>query len=521
MKRSLISLGLVALTICGYFFATSLQIFPAEQSKSLSSTLVEGPAFFINTVKELKGVVENEITLPNCAAKISSYTDTLYSLPTRYFMPKNQAETLLLKSEGLKALQNLFEFRLALRKKLKDFESEGPVPILCIDMIRRAFRVSRFSEEFLLEWLQSQKVIDEKTYLAWQGPFPHVLLNPEFNKEDQKFQAGDVLLEYGKSPISASISQIADEQGSFSHQAIIGQDAQGELYIVEALIETGTHIIPLDEWMKTADDTRAIHYRYEDPKVGQMAGRLIYERAQSYIQKNKSTIPYDFTMDDKDHQTLFCPEVIQAAYEYGAKALGQTPLVYPRYRTQIQKLKNTGYLTAMGITPTDLLAPSDIEVDTRFQMIEEYRNLPVLRHMRVQEAVLRSVFQWMEDKDYRFNFSAIYSAESYMAKLLRSLGGIKDTIPTYIPARTLETVLKLKAVVKSIDAQVIPWEDEYFKKYGHSLTFREIMEKIELVRKQDCERSKKSVTEIISNDYLINKPISEFHWFFNSPKGCS
>ena len=520
MKIKLVIPAFVGFFILGSLIANYFLQFKRESSQVLSSQTPVGPALFISTVKELKSVIENELTVQNCPSRISSYTENLYNLPTRYFMPVNDDQTAFLKAEGPRTLQDMFELRLALRKKLKAFEAEGPTPILCVDMIRRAFRVSRFSEEFLLEWLQSHQVVGHKAYLAWQGPFPHIVVNPEYQKEDLKFQAGDVLLIYGKSPISATISQIADEPGSFSHQAIIGQDPQGKLYLIETLIETGTHLIPLNEWLKTADDTRSIHYRYEDSKVGQMAGRLIYDRAQSHLEKNKETIRYDFAMDDKDHTTLFCPEVIQAAYEYAAHALGREPLVYPRYRTQVRKLRGTGYLEAMGITPKDLLAPSDIEVDTRFHMLEEYRNLPILRHMRLQEAVLRSVFRWMEEKDYKFNFSAIYSAESYMSKLLRNFGAFKDTIPTYIPTKVLGTVLKLKAVVSAIDAQVIPWEAEYFKKYGHSLTFREVMEKVEEIRKQDCELSKKSMSENIFNDNRVKKPYSEFHWFFNSPKGC-
>ncbi len=520
MKKNLVLIAFTGFFIFSALIAAYFLRWSKADLQSLSSQAPIGPAFFINTVKELKNVIEIELTVENCPSRISSYTDALYNLPTRYFMPVNEDQTLFLKAEGLHTLQEMFELRLALRRKLKVFESEGSVPLLCVDMIRRAFRVSRFSEEFLLEWLQSHQVIDSKTYLAWQGPFPHIVVNPDYQKEDLKFQVGDVLLIYGKSPISATISQIADEPGSFSHQAIIGQDRKQNLYLIEALIETGTHIIPLKEWLKTADDTRSIHYRYEDPKVGQMAGRLMYDRAQNYIDKNKSTIRYDFAMDDKDHATLFCPEVIQAAYEYAAQSLGKQPLIYPRYRTQVRKLRGTGYLEAMGITPKDLLAPSDIEVDTRFHMLEEYRNLPILRHMRLQEAVLRSVFKWMEEKDYKFNFSAIYTAESYMSKTLRNLGAFKDTIPTYIPINVLQTVLKLKAVVNAIDAQIIPWEDQYFKKYGHSFTFREVMEKVEEVRKQDCELSKRSLSENIYNDNSIKKPYSEFHWFFNSPKGC-
>jgi hypothetical protein len=495
--------------------------FSREEAQELSSLSAGGPQAFINGINKLKkeAASPNDLNLANCASKIKSHTDTLYGLPSNYFMPQNAQQVELLKNQGLHTLRDMYELRLILRNRLKEFERAGPMDMGCVDAIRRAFRVTRFSEEFLIEWLQFAGIVDKGTYTILKGPFPHMSYNSEFGEKDREFRAGDVILIYGQAVVSGMISQIGDEEGSFSHQAIIGQDEQGHLYAVEGLIQFGTRITPLEDWLKEGGDSRAVHMRFEDPLIAQKAGQLIYQKAQTYILKNHHNIPYDFAMDDKNHDTLFCAEVIQTAFELATEGNGQTPMQYPRYRTQTHKLQGTGFLEAMGIKTTAFAAPSDIEVDTRFNVIGEYRNVPKLRHMRIQEAIIRSVYDWMAEKDYRFRFDLNFRGKSFIVKSLRYLGLFKEKLPTYMPVPSLEIVLKMTSIADSLNAAAGPWEEAYFKANGHSYTFQELMLKMEELRKKDCKVESEKRTDLSFNG-TPDPTTSEFHWFFKSSKGC-
>ena len=66
------------------------------------------------------------------------------------------------------------------------------------------------------------------------------MLNPKVDKLE--FKTGDILIARGTAVVSSIIARLGDEEGDFSHLAIVSEDVHGKKYVVESLIQTGTII---------------------------------------------------------------------------------------------------------------------------------------------------------------------------------------------------------------------------------------------------------------------------------------
>lgn len=333
-----------------------------------------------------------------CPAYISDMTDFLYGTSSDYFIPKTPQEIAKLKEQGVSLMKSLFQVRVTLREKYQQFEERHELTKECIAKVREGIQYSRIAEEYLLEWLVQNKVVEVRTPAILEADPIYTLTNPKF--EGFKLQTGDLLIVRGKSYVSAMIARIGDEEGNFSHLAIVTEDKKGNQYIVESLIQTGIIITPLEKWRK-AQDARVALYRHPDKALAKRAGQMMYDYSKAGIAKN-GEIRYDFAMNDANYNDgFFCSEVARYAYD---KASNGTVIV-PKYRSSVTKFKNTDYPKSLGVTAKTLFAPYDVEADPRFDFVAEYKYYPLLRQVRMQDAVLQSVYGWMVEKDYDFHFS--------------------------------------------------------------------------------------------------------------------
>ena len=129
-----------------------------------------------------------------------------------------------------------------------EFDQQNKLNQNCINAVRAAIRYVRFSEEFLLEWLVSRKVYANKTTQILSPEAPYTMKNPKFSNTELK--TGDLMIIRGKSYVSALIAQIGDEEAQFSHLAIVAEDSSGIKCVVEALIQKGVIVTPLNQWIK-------------------------------------------------------------------------------------------------------------------------------------------------------------------------------------------------------------------------------------------------------------------------------
>lgn len=444
-----------------------------------------------------------------CSEYIFKVTDFLYHAPADYMVPKTTQEIEDLKKSGSEILDTVFKIRLKLSDKTKEFTAQKSMDALCLSRIRNGLQYARFTEEYLMEWLYTNGVFTFKEQNILTNSFPNTLTNPKY--QGFKLESGDVMLIRGKSYVSAMIARISDDEGNFSHVAMIGEDKNGKKYVLEALIQYGVIVTPLEKWVQSPD-ARVALYRTPDQTLAKKAARYLYDHVNN-LKKAGKTVKYDFAMNDNDYSSLFCSEVAKMAYDKASDG----KFVLPYYRSLMTKFKDHAYPKSMGVNQTTLFSPHDIEVDPRFDFIAEFRHRPLLRQVRMQDAVLQSVYNWMEKKDYSFHWAPQHVTKSYFAKLARQFGLAKDVLPTYMPIATINTTLQFEGVAKNLEENIYAVEKNIYTTTNVLPSFQDLMRINEEYRLADCEKQKKAGL----TKYAITHPASKFHWYFyNKKESC-
>lgn len=482
---------------------TSARDVPPARTPQSTADLIEVSKNFLVDVQD-----SGKLNEKTCSSFLEPWNEQMMSLPSDFFVPKSATDVNLLRKEGPLVLDDLFRAQLKLRSRLREFENTKTLSPSCLFSIRKTFRTLRFAQDFLIDWLQKKQVFDSGQPSILKGGVPHTLRNPAF--ANAEIRAGDLMLVRGKTYVSAMIARIGDEEAQFSHLAIVGQDAKGELHVVEALIQYGTIVTPLKKW-QLDKDARVVLFRHPDEKLAKAAARAIFDVAEPPYRKNQN-IRYDFEMEDKKKPELYCAEVISFAYEMASDGKMRMPL----HKTTAKKFKGTGYLEGLGIKVDEFFAPADVEVDTRFELVAEYRHWPLLRQVRMQDSILTSVYSWMIDKKYRFHWNPFIQTKGLMAKVLRQMGFLRETLPTYMPLQSVQTTLQFEVVAKALEENLYAKEKEFYAQKGHSMTFRELLAVNESYRQEDC-RKKQRASPGRSED---RSDPPEFSDFFYSPKGC-
>lgn len=459
-------------------------------------TLIEGSAAILQDVRDPK--IFNEAT---CESAILNVTDYLFHLSSDKFIPKSASEMSLMRRQGPSVIDNIFNIRLALKKRISQMTLKKRLDDRCINKIREAMQYARFTEEYVMEWLYSQGVYSGAAKKVLDGGRPYT-----WSKHSKvELKSGDVLLIRGKSHVSAMIARIADEEGNFSHTAIVGQDSKGNKFVVEALIETGVIMTPLKKWQEE-QLARVSLYRFYDSAIAAKAGLYAYNLGAKSSQSN---IRYDFGMNEKDYSTMFCSEVVR--YSYDAATGGGIKLPY--YMSTLNKFRGKPFPANMGIVQSKIYAPFDVDVDPHFEMIAEYRYRPYLQTVRGHDAVLQSMYEWISDKNYRFEPTLIHSVKALLGKTLRQFGFMRESLPSYMPVKAINVVLQFETAFGVLHENLKKHEAAYYRQYGHMMTFKDMMSVNEKFRLQDCLDEIKGRGEAGLS--------SKMHWFFSPSRGES
>ncbi|MNT09548.1 hypothetical protein D3C72_1443350 [compost metagenome] len=233
-------------------------------------------------------------------------------------------------------------------------------------------------------------------------------------------------------------------------------------------------VTPLEKWRK-AQDARVALFRHPDQELSRRAARLSYDWSLTHPK-------YDFEMNDSKYDEVFCAEVVRYAFDKASEG----KILVPKFRSHVTKFKGGAYPKSLGVTANTLFAPYDIEVDPRFEFVAEGKYYPTLRQVRMQDAILQSIYGWMIDKDYTFYGTASVSAQSYAGKFIRQFGFMKDDFPKYMPIKTMQSVLQFQEVAEALQKNLYEKEDKFYKAKGYLPSFSDMMVANDEYRKQDC-----------------------------------
>lgn len=440
-------------------------------------------ADLIQTVAAVRQMMEDPSALmaQNCRANLMNVVARIEK-----FESKDLKRTEL-KTAANQIVQNLWDSRQLLRKKMIQMYQAGTLDAGCVSAIRNTFGALRFMEEYVgVHALKAGTWVNSKPQTVFSGGFPWLV--GAANLQSIKFQSGDVLVSYGMAYGSAAIAHVGDDGGTFSHMAMVYVNPKGEVYTIEAHPEFGVKVAPLDKYLADGKGRSAL-FRHPDRELAAVAGQAIYDLAYP-ADSSGHPIPYDFAMDLKNHVTLFCTETASYAFETAAKKLGR-PITMPMFPTRIA-MKDPYIIDAFDIKERITFAPSDIEVDPQFEMIAEWRDLGRARLMHLQQAALQMEFQWLDTLDYSYRTDALTALESgvlYRARRLPLFSGLVDTlVPPNISHKALQAVVNVYVTSDMIMDKMIARDRVLEKKSRATLmTSQELLRDLEDLRESDLQ----------------------------------
>lgn len=508
----------IIITLSSFILTTSFSIDKISEYRELHKTTHISVRTFEKNIDQLyKNISQKSIfNTNNCDGYITNITNFLLMESGDKLLPLTQRDFNRLEKRGEVILEKLFSLRLLLRKKLKEFYLQGNVTSNCVKKIRMAFRYSRFMEEFITEIrVNMNKKPIKADYRDFSQQKYQFYLNPKY--KDFNFKSGDILLVRTSSFVSAVIARIGDEDGQFSHGAMIYVDEMGEVQVIEALITLGTIITPYEEWRKTNNHSRALLFRHDNEALAKKAALKLYNTIQER-QASNELILYDFTMNDSDSNKIFCAELVQYAF----KLAGDSQI--PTFRTSFKAFRNHSFLNELTISAVDAFAPGDLEVEPFINLVAEWRNYDSTGLSRLQDVIQTKVLYWMSHKHYYLKGTFRSVVGTTVGLLGRKLFGLKsDDIPSNMPFGFMENIIKLNDLSEILEKYLLGLEIEYFKKHGHPMDYLTMINEMEKLRIEDCEsyiERKKEMQQKLYDIETLSEPYespkSIFHDFFNT-----
>ena len=404
-----------------------------------------------------------------CASFLGEiYSGLFRASPSHFDLPE-------MKKHAEAIVQEIFSTKIDLRRQLARMESSGPVPPSCVKAMRDTLRASLFMSEYIAEHFIALAPQDR----VFSGAAPSLLVNPDFGAR-LALESGDVLISRGDAFVSGAIARLGDTDGNFSHVALVYTDPRTrEIFTVEAHIEIGAVVAPVEKYL-TDGKSRSVVLRQKDPKLAAEAARVMFERVKKASASGKN-VPYDFAMlmDGKDKAgrpadaELFCSEVASAGY---ALASGGR-LQIPKYRTAF-RMTNGTFLKAIGVEAKESFAPSDMETESRFEIVAEWRNLRKTQRSRMTDAVITQIYAAMDDKGYALRNptgAAVKRDIAYTVRRLPLFGPLlKERFPANMPRSTLGTMFALDETAEAMLTRLEQANAEKVSRSGFAMTSAEM-----------------------------------------------
>jgi len=417
-----------------------------------------------------------------CASFLGEvYAKLFRASPSHFDLPemKRQAEIIV---------GEIFETKIDLRRQLARMESAGPVPVSCVSAMRDTMRASLFMSEYVAEHFIPSAPQDR----VFSGSTPSLLVNPDFGTR-LALESGDVLMSRGDAFVSGAIARLGDTDGNFSHIALVYVDPQTrEIHTVEAHIEIGAVVAPLEKYL-TDGKSRSVVLRQKDPRLAAEAARIMFERVKKASASGRN-LPYDFAMlmEGKDRAgrpadaSLFCSEVASVGY---ALASGGSFRI-PRYRTGL-RTTNDAFLKAIGIEAKEIFAPSDMETDSRFEIVAEWRNLGKTQRSRMTDAVITQIYWAMDEKGYALRTStgvAVKLDIAYAGRRLPLFSSLlKERFPKNMPRSTLGMMFALDKTAETMLGELEKVNAEKASTTGYAMTSAEMQTFLRALIERDRE----------------------------------
>jgi hypothetical protein len=309
-----------------------------------------------------------------------------------------------------------------------------------------------------------------------------------------KFEAGDMLVTRGVSFLSAMIARLGDRGTQFSHIVWVDKNSKNEIRTIESYVGIGVAFYEIQEALKN-ENARILWLRAKDKNLSSLASEKIAKLVSDAIEKN-AHIKYDYELNFEDPSTMSCAEVSQVAFQLASDGKFRLPY-YPNSITGGKSLTER-----LNIKPGPTYEPGDMEIDPRFELMGEFKDLRLTRDSRQKDAVMSAMFRWMNEENYELKDSLksklagglIYSLRrTFMWPMVKKLLHL-DQFSKEIPRNMVRTVALINQVGGAM-FQEIKLRDEAFEKLnGMPMSAVDLTAELERMRLEDLEKYKNKKT---------------------------
>lgn len=196
--------------------------------------------------------------------------------------------------------------------------------------------------------------------------------------------SGDLLLSRGGAPVSALIARASNFQGNFSHVAVVHvDDSSGVISLIESHIEKGVAVSDTTAYL--ADKKQRICILRIKPGILKDEN-IPHAVATDLLKKGSSQkIHYDFEMNTRDSNSMFCSEVASYGYSKSGIRLWNLP-------SSISNPGAVSWLNAFGVTNFVSQMPSDLEYDRNIELIAEWYDTDLLLNDHLYNAAMDGLY---------------------------------------------------------------------------------------------------------------------------------
>jgi len=156
------------------------------------------------------------------------------------------------------------------------------------------------------------------------------------------------------------------------------------------------------------------------------------------------------------------------------------------------------------IVDFDTFSPGDLEMDTDFDIVAEWRNPLKLRSSRIKDAILTKMFEWMEKERYEFYPSGGMKMKANLAYVLRRLPLFKKKLIEKFPLNMKPKQLKLFMVLEEVGAILEEKLEKFDNNPSKPKTFLEMYQYLENFRLKDLEQFNKKKSKSVMHPYFRN-----------------
>lgn len=515
MKKNLAFVALVTLTMTS---CSTHQKFSWRAPASVHKNKL------FEILDEVQVTLSRDMGARECHDSIEYYWKKLYELDSKTVALQSMSP-----EDMDEYIRSSFYIRLGIKERLKELERETSDDKKCLVSVKRAFMALRYVEDYLIEYSYQKDQKSDDHFVTLTGEGGHFLVNPKYSgfKSWQDLNGGDVLLSRGNAFSSAAIARIGQTDTQFSHLSLVHKD-KDKIYTSEAHIEIGNVVAPIDVHLEQKN-ARTVVFRHSDKKLSELAGKITFDHVKK-AQVGGSNIEYDFGMDYKDESRLFCSEVVYFGYRHASKQLGMEEVDIPEYKTRFNKglvpfLQDLGIkVTNATVSKFDTFGPGDIQFDSRFDIVTEWRNPKKLRDSRFKDAILTKLFLWMENENYRFHptvgtrlmsrFSTLARKSDTMVKILKWKYLLNRDISKEFPKNMTAKQMRLFLVLDEVGEYFYEELDQREKANKAPLSLGEMFDFLESLKEKDYKAWKKYHKKRILGSFIA-PPKPKFHNLFH------